>query len=341
MKVIKVLGIDLAKNIFQLHGCDALGHEVLSKKVSRKQLMEFMRNLKPCVVGMEACGGAHYWGRAFKEMGHEVRLVSPQYVKPYVRGNKTDRNDARAIAECVSRPGMRFVALKSLSQQEVQMLHCVRNRLVKNRVALSNEIRGMLAECGIVIPVGFSALKKKVLEIIGDAASQLSGSTRALFLELQEELLSYELKIKSCEKQLIAMSRENESCRRLLSIPGVGPITATAVWSHIGNALLFKNGRQFAAYLGLVPREHSSGGKQRLMGITKRGDKNIRRLLVHGARALLRHSREKTDHLSLWMKRLDIERGRNKACVAIANKNARVIWALMSSGREYIAARAA
>jgi transposase len=335
MKVIKVLGIDLAKNIFQLHGCDETGREVLSKQLSRKRLVEFVSKLPVCVIGMEACGGAHHWGRTFEKMGHEVRMVSPQYVKAYVRGNKTDRNDARAIAECVSRTGMRLVPIKSLHQQEVQMIHCVRRRAVKNRTGLSNEIRGMLAECGYAIPVGYPALKRAILEIVSSERCELSRDTCELLLEMRSELLMWDEKIESYERRLSMVVKESAVCQRLMRIPGIGPITVTAIWAHVGNALLFKNGRQFSAYLGLVPKQYSSGGKSRLMGISKRGDKYIRQLLIHGARAVIRYAADKTDARSLWIQRIDTERGRNKACVALANKNARIIWALMAKGTEY------
>jgi transposase len=335
MKMIKVLGIDLAKNIFHVHGTDETGREILSKKLARKKLVEFVQKLPPCVIGMEACGGAHHWGRTFGKMGHEIRLVAPQYVKPFVRGDKTDRNDAMAIAECVTRPGMRFVALKSLSQQELQFVHCVRRRLVKNRTMLSNELRGILSECGYAIPTGYASLKREILRIVSDEKSPLADATHELILEMHSEFLMLDEKIAKYEKLLLSSARENEVCRRLMKIPGIGPITSTAVWAHVGSALLFKNGRQFAAYLGLVPKQHSSGGKTRMQGISKRGDQYIRQLLIHGARAVVRFSENKTDARSIWINRIDNERGRNKACVALANKNARVIWALMARGEEY------
>lgn len=335
METIKILGIDLAKNIFHVHGCDEHGRELVSKKISRKKLAEFVVQLPKCVIGMEACSGAHYWGRKFAEMGHEIRLVAPQYVKPYVRGDKTDRNDAAAIAECVSRHQVRCVAVKSVRQQEVQALHRVRERLVTNRTALSNELRGILAEFGYAIPTGYQALKVVVLRIVEDAESPFSDTMRRTLLEMRSELLELDKRIAVYETEFETMCKEEDYCKRLLEIPGVGPITATAIWAHVGSAHHFKNGRQFSAYLGLVPKQHSSGGKQRLLGITKRGDGYIRRLLIHGARSVVRFSDKKTDARSLWIARLDRDRGRNKACVALANKNARVIWALMKTGKDY------
>lgn len=335
MRMIKILGIDLAKSIFHVHGSDAEGREVVSKRLSRKRLAEFVAQLPPCVIGMEACGSAHDWGRKFTEMGHEVRLVAPQYVKPYVRGDKTDRNDAAAIAECVSRPSMRFVAVKSVGQQEVQALHRVRERLVGNRTALSNELRGILAEFGYAIPTGYQALKTAVLGIVEDAESPFSDVLRRTLLAMRSELLQLDARIVAYEGEFDKICKEADVCRRLIQIPGVGPITATAIWAHVGSAGHFKSGRQFSAYFGLVPKQHSSGGKQRLLGITKRGDGYIRRLLIHGARSVVRFSEKKTDPRSAWIVRLDRERGRNKACVALANKNARVIWAMMATGHDY------
>lgn len=335
MRMIKILGIDLAKSIFHVHGCDEEGRELVSKRLSRKKLAEFVAQVPRCVIGMEACSGAHYWGRKFTEMGHEVRLVAPQYVKPYVRGDKTDRNDAAAIAECVSRPSMRFVAVKSVEQQEVQALHRVRERLVVNRTALSNELRGILAEFGYAIPTGYQALKAAVLGIVEDAESPFSDVLRRTLLGMRSELLQLDERIAAYDDEFSKMCKKADVCRRLIQIPGVGPITATAIWAHVGSAAHFKNGRQFSAYLGLVPKQHSSGGKQRLLGITKRGDGYIRRLLVHGARAVVRFSEKRTDPRSRWIMRLDRERGRNKACVALANKNARVIWAMMATGHNY------
>ena len=335
MKTIKILGIDLAKNIFQLHGRDELEREILDKRLSRAKFVEFIQNLPPCIIGMEACSGSQHWARLFQKMGHEVRLVSPQFVKPYVRGDKTDRNDARAIAECVTRPGMRFVAVKTVLQQEAQMQHRIRQRLVRNRTALSNELRGLFSEFGYAIPTGYKALKDAILRIVGEESCPLSEQMRMFILELRSELLELDEKISRYDQLFEQRCREVDVCKRLLDIPGVGPITATALWAHIADAFLFKNGRQFAAYLGLTPRQHSSGGKKRLLGISKRGDKYIRKLLVHGARSVIRFSETKTDIRSLWVKRIDEERGRNKACVALANKNARVIWALMKSGDRY------
>lgn len=336
MKEIKLIAIDLAKHIFQIHGCDERGQEVLSRQIkSRGKLREFMMKLKPCVVGMEASGGSHHWGRLFKEMGHEVRMVAPQFVKPFVRGEKNDRNDARAIAEAIRRPEMRFVSVKSLAQQDVQSLHRIRSRLVKTRTMLSNEARGILGEYGVAIGVGHKRLKEELLRISGNEDSGFSDLMRRELIEIHRELRELDRRILEIEKYFVESCKANDVCKRLMTIPGVGPMTSTAIWAHVGSGSLFKNGRQFAAYFGLVPRQNSSGGKARLGSITKRGDRYIRQLLIHGARSVIRFNAWKKDPRSLWIDRIDRERGRNKACVALANKNARIIWVLMTRNESY------
>ena len=335
MEAIKVLGIDLAKNVFQLHGCDAVGRTALTKRLSRKALVDFATQLKPCVIGMEACGGAHHWGRLFKEMGHEVRLVAPQYVKAFVRGNKTDSRDAQAIAECVSRPAMRLVAVKTVRQQEIAAMHRIRERLVRSRTSLGNEMRGILNEFGHVMSPGMKKLEETLLELAGDADNDLSQDMRQILIEARGELRELTEKINLYEARLGKICRETEVCQRLVKINGVGPMTATAVVAHVGDAKIFKNGREMSAYLGLVPGQNSSGGKTVLKGITKRGDRTIRKLLIHGARSVVRFSENRTDPLRRWVNRIDKTRGRNKACVALANKNARIIWALMARGEHY------
>lgn len=333
----RTLGIDLAKNIFYVSMMDAKGNEILSKSFRRKKLVEFVTKQEVMIIGMEACGGAHHFGRLFQEMGHEVRLVAPQFVKPFVRGEKNDKNDARAIAECVMRPNMRFVAVKSIKQQELQMWHRMRSGLVNQRKSLSNELRGLLAEFGYVMPTGYRALEKKIIEIVSLAESPFEDRTKDLLLQMRMDLVNLEKRILGYEEMFARLCREVDVCKRLIQIEGVGIITATAIWAHVGEASRFKNGRQFAAYLGLVPKQNSSGGKVRLSGITKRGDKTIRQLLIHGARAVVRFADKRltTSRKHRWVHRIDKERGRNKACVALANKNARTIWALMYYGTEY------
>ena len=337
MKSISVLGIDLAKNVFHIHGSDEAGRTVISKELSRRKLVEYVANLAPCIIGMEACGGSHFWGRKFREMGHEVRLVAPQYVKAFVRGNKTDKRDAQAIAECVSRPEMKLVAIKTVRQQEIAAIHRVRERLVRSRTALSNEMRGLLQEFGYIVGMGMKRLGDALLGYASDAESSFSNDFRELLIASRTELIGLNQKIKEHEDKLKIICKEMEVCQRLLTVPGVGPMTSTAIVAHIGDARAFKNGREMAAYLGLVPKQHSSGGKTVMLGISKRGNRTIRKFLIHGARAVIQFSERKTDRVSQWVRSVDSRRGRNKACVALANKNARIIWALMVRGESYLA----
>lgn len=327
---VKVIGIDLAKNVFQLHGVDQHGHIVLQKRLSRRKLAEFMAKLPPCLVGMEACGGAHYWARKFVSFGHEVRLMNPCFVKPYVKSNKNDFNDAEAICEAVARPNMRFVAMKSVEQQDIQMLHRIRSRLIQERTALINQMRGLLLEYGIVIPQGIGQIRKRFLEALDTCAHDITPRSKLLFTDLYEQLRDIDLKILDYDKSVQQLCRESEVCQRLIQVQGVGPLTATALVAAVGNAKIFKSGRQMAAWLGLVPRQCSSGGKQVLLGISKRGDRYLRSLLIHGARAVVKQATHKLDTMSGWIRGLKERRGYNKACVAVANKNARILWALMA-----------
>jgi transposase len=340
MKEISVLGIDLAKNIFQLHGVSSDGHAILKKRLNRKQLIIFVSNLPKCVIAMEACGGSHYWARKFTEMGHEVRLISPQFVKPFVKSNKNDANDAEAIVEAVLRPSMRFVAVKTIAQQESLCVHRVCERLIGSRTALINEIRGLLNEFGILIPQGASHVRRLLPEIIELNESQLSQRARELFSNLYAELCSLDERIEVYDKKIKAEARSSELCQKVMQIPGVGPKTATAIVSSVGDANLFENGRQLSAWLGLVPRQKSSGGKSQLLGISKRGDSYVRKLLIHGARSVLRtlEASASEDPRTKWLKELLARRGYNRACVALANKNARVIWKLMTTDEVYRAA---
>ncbi len=337
MKEVSVMGIDLAKNIFQLHGASQNGKTVLKKKLSRQQLILFMANLPKCTVAMEACSGSHSWGRKFNEMGHEVKLISPQFVKPFVKSNKNDANDAEAIVEAAVRPNMRFVAVKTIQQQDALCLHRVRERLVRNRTALANETRGLLHEYGLVIPQGINNLRNKLPDLIEAAESQLSNEARELFNGLYDELCDSDENIKIYEDKIKQQAKASEACKKILEIPGVGPITATAIVASVGNANLFKNGRQLSAWLGLVPRQNSSGGKEKLLGISKRGDSYVRKLLIHGARAVLLKTKNNNsdDKRMKWLKELVARRGFNKACVALANKNARVIWKLLATDEVY------
>lgn len=336
MKKVSVLGIDLAKNVFQFHGVDDKGKVVLRKKLTRAQVIPFMANLPPCLVGMEACGGSNHWAREFQKFGHNARLMSPQFVKPYVKSNKkNDASDAEAICEAVSRPNMRFVSIKQVDQQDIQNLHRIRERLVKGKTALANEIRSLLHEYGIIIPKGISNIKGKLLNILADEENKLTSLARECFQNLLTEFCEQEEKLKFYNDKLLALHNSHPISQRLSTIPGVGPITATAILTAVGDPKVFNNGREFAAWLGLVPRQNSSGGKTVLLGISKRGDTYIRKLLVHGARSTLRWLEDKNDKLSTWLKKLIERRGINKASVALANKNARIIWALMTRGEDF------
>jgi transposase len=332
---ISVLGIDLAKNTYQLHGVDGVGKAVLKKRISRNELAAYIAGLPPCRIVMEACGGANYWARVFQRSGHQVKLISPQFVKPFVKTNKNDANDAEAIVEAASRPSMNFVPIKQVEQQDIQSIHRVRSRVVKNRTALINEIRGLLLEYGIAIPLGAAKVNRFLCEIIANNKNELTDLSRECMRGLYEELIEIEARQKKLDKQIRQISRQNETCNRILKIPGVGDLTATALVAAIPDAREFKNGRHMAAWLGLVPRQSSSGDKQTLLGISKRGDRYLRTLLIHGARSALSHYK-KTDTLyGRWLFDKKASLSFNKAAVALANKNARIIWSLLSTGEEF------
>ena len=335
---ITALGIDLAKTVFQLHGVDSRGKAVLRKKVSRAGLLAFMANLPKCLIGMESCGSSNYWAREFVKLGHEVRLIPPQFVKPFVKGNKNDANDAEAICEALLRPNMRFVAPKSVEGQDLQSLHRVRTRLVIARSALSNEIRGLLAEYGIALPVGAKSFRKYARCAIEEALKneKITTMSHQTFTELLEEFEFLVEREEQYDRRIEAIHRAHPVCRRLDKVPGVGSISATAIVAAVADPSAFKNGRQFAAWLGLVPKQSSSGGKEKLLGISKRGNVYLRSLLIHGARAVVRWNdkREKTREQE-WLKQLIERRGVNKAAVALANKNARRIWVLLARDEEF------
>ena len=336
---IKTLGIDIAKNIFQIHGVNSKGKKVVNKSIKRNKLAEFINNLPPCLIGMEACGGSNYWGQKFTKMGHKVKLISPQFVKPYVKSNKNDAVDAEAICEAVNRPNMRFVAIKNQDQQYIQCIHKVRARLVKERTALVNQIRGLLHEYGIVIPLGRKYVINKLPSILEDGSNALNPCDRDLFNDLYVQLKNTELKVLEYDQRIEDICCHNYMCKLLCKLPGVGSLTATAIVAHVGNVNAFKNGRELSAYLGLVPKQHSSGGKSRLLGISKRGDRYIRCLLVHGARSIvsrLKSSKQLESKKIEWLKGIKSRRGINRTIVALANKNTRMIWALMNKGENFV-----
>jgi transposase len=286
---------------------------------------------------MEACGGAHHWAREIEKLGHEVRMMAPQFVKAYVKSNKNDYNDAEGICEAVGRPNMRFVGIKSVEQQNLLSLHRIRQSVVKARTAQVNQIRGLLAEYGIVVGKGVGHVRRSLPQILEDGENRLPDLFRELLGELYEQLQLLDERIKGYDRRVTALFRSQEECRRIEAVEGVGPLGATAVVATFGDGRQFDNGRQFSAALGLVPGQHSTGGEPRLLGISKRGDRYVRTLLIHGARSVVNVvlNNNKDDARSRWIRRIAAERGKNRAAVALANKNARIIWALLSRGDTY------
>lgn len=331
---ITTIGLDLAKNVFQVHGVNERGKAVLRKQLKRDQVAPFFANLPPCLIGIEACASAHHWARKLEALGHTVRLMAPQFVKPYVKSNKNDAADAEAICEAVSRPSMRFVPVKNVEQQSVLSLHRVRQGFVKARTAQANQIRGLLGEFGLVVPQGIAYIAQRVPALIEDAENELPGSFRLLIQRLLEHLKVLQQQVDEIEVQIKAWHRANEASQRLEKVPGIGPLTATMLVASVGDAKNFDNGRQFAAWLGVVPRQHSSGGKPTLLGMSKRGDAYLRTMLIHGARSVIYRASERADPDS-WLVKLTARRNKNVAAVAMANKTARTVWALLAHGREF------
>ncbi|MCB1986505.1 MAG: IS110 family transposase [Burkholderiales bacterium] len=331
---ITTIGIDLAKEVFQIHGVNEHGKVMLRKQLRRNAMIKYFANLAPCLIGMEACGSSHYWARKLNGFGHTVKLMSPQFVKPYVKTNKHDMADAEAICEAVSRPNMRFVPIKNVEQQAILSVHRARQGLVKAKTAQANQIRGLLAEFGIVIPQGIHSIAKRIPDILEDAENSLPEIMRHLLRRLNDHLAELNRQAEELELQIKLWHKNNESSQKLEAIPGIGPITASAIVATVGNAREFKNGRQLAAWFGLVPKQCSSGGKQLLLGISKRGDTYLRTLLIHGARAVVRFAENKAEPES-WLRKLMARRNKNVAAVALANKNARIIWALLAKDRTF------
>lgn len=330
------MGIDLAKNVFQLHGVDKHEKVVFRKQLKRAQMLEMFANKPPMLIGIEACGGSHYWARELTKLGHTVKAMAPQHVKAYVKSQKNDKRDAEAICEAVSRPTMRFVAIKTEDQQDMQAIHRVRDRLVKARTALVNEVRGLLAEYGIVIAhTGVPATRRGMLDAIEDAENGLTIKMRDILFNLNEELNEIENRIQRYLQKINQHCAQDERVKRVMEIEGLGPISASAIVTAVGNAKHFKSGRDMAAWIGLVPTQHSSGGKEKLGGISKRGDKFLRTLLIHGARSVIRFSETKTDKRNMWVNELIARRNKNVATVALANKNARIIWSILAREEHY------
>lgn len=333
---IKRIGLDLAKQVFQVHGVDFQEKVVIRKQLRRNQVLSYFSKLSPCLIGMEACGSAHHWGRELQKLGHTVKLMAPQFVKPYVKGNKNDANDAEAICEAVSRPTMRFVAIKTIEQQDIQSVHRIRTILIQQRTAKVNHIRGLLAEYGVVVERRIEKLRKTLPLVLENAENGLTFDFRVLLQELQQDLTALDNRVGELDKKIQLLASNNTSAKRLQQIPGIGPITATALVCAIGNGKQFKRGRDLAAWLGLTPRQHSSGGKECLLGISKRGDTYLRTLLIHGARSVLKVSDKKDDPISRWIQNLCSRRNKNIAAVALANKNARIVWALLTKGTDFL-----
>ncbi len=332
---IKRVGLDLAKQSIQVHAVDRHDTVVMKRSIKRAELLKLFAERVPCLIGMEACAGAHYWARELSRLGHTVCLMAPKHVKPYLQGQKNDANDAAAICEAVSRPKMRFVAVKSVPQQDQQALHRIRSQCVEQRTAKVNLIRGLLAEYGIVIAQQVSNLRRALVELLEDAQNSLTANFRELLSGLREDLAYLDQRIAELTKRIEQHVAAHEPAQRLMAMPGVGPMTASAFCATVGDATAFANGRQLAAFLGLTPRQHSTGGKAKLLGIHKQGDSYLRGLLVHGARAVQRRAVNKTDTRSTWLNDLGKRRHKNIATVAQANKTARIAWVILAKGETY------
>lgn len=332
---VQFIGIDLAKNVFQIHGVDTHGECILVKRLRRYSLLPFLAALNKCTIGIEACTGAFYWQRAFEDLGYTVKIIAPQYVKPFVMSQKNDRNDAEAICTALRQPNMRFVPTKNEEQQDIQAIHRARQRLVNHRTALISQIRGLLLDRGVAIPVAITRFRRLMPDILVDSNNPLTDIARKTIADLYDFLLDLDKRVKVFDRKIEKIFRQNEDCQRIAKVSGIGPKTATAIVAAVGDGGEFKNGRHMAAWLGLVPRQSSSGDRQLLLGITKRGDRHLRTLLVHGARAVVRVAAKKEDPFSRWVNDLRHRRGAAKAIVAVANKNARILWAILHSKEEF------
>jgi transposase len=330
-----VCGIDIGKIVFHLIGLSKDGKIVAKRRFTRKQLIVHTVNMPACLIGMEACPGAHYLARVLRAQGHEVKLMPAEYVRPFVKSNKNDYIDAEAIAEAVQRPTMRFVPIKSEAQLDLQALHRVRDRWMGRRTAVINQIRAFLLEHGITIAVGPAHLKRQIPSILEDADNLLSPRMRALLVELRDEWEKLEMQIEEIDREFSQAVKKEENSRRLLTIPGIGPLTATALTAAIGNATAFHKSRDLAAWLGLVPRQHSTGGKSRLLGISKRGNPYLRRLFIHGGRAVVARAKRENHTFGNWLNQLEARSPRNAVVVAMANKLARIAWAVLTRGQDY------
>jgi transposase len=337
MNKLSRVGIDLTKNVFQLHGTDRHGKAVWRRRMTRnKWLKVLLEQIEPgCEIGMEACAGAHHWARVLQAKGFSVKLIAPQFVKPYVKSNKNDANDAEAVCEAMSRPNMRFVAVKSVEQQDIQAAHRIRSELIGQRTGKANQIRGLAAEYGLVAPQQLTRLRAAIPAWLEDAENGLTDCFRGLLSGLWDDLRNLDRRVAELDHEINMIAQRDPVAKRLQQLRGVGPIIATTLVAAVGNAEQFVNGRQMAASLGLTPRQHSSGGKARLLGISKRGDAYLRCLLIHGARSVIRTAKTKEDRLSQWVTSLAARRHPNVAAAALANKTARIAWAMVRRGRDY------
>src|SRR5271155_5075654 len=336
MKLIRV-GVDLAKSVFQVHGVDRSEKATWRRKLSRGEWIKAVQQNVPleAEIGMEACGSAHHWARQLRALGYSVKLIAPQFVKPYVKSNKNDATDAEAICEAMSRPGMRFVSVKTVDQQDVQAAHRIRSELMDQRKAKVNQIRGLTAEYGLVAPREILHLRRAIPLWLEDQENGLSPRFRKLLTGLWDDLRALDSRVVELDQEITTIAASDPVAKRLQQLRGVGPLIATALLATVGDASQFRNGRQMAASLGLTPKQNSSGGKERLLGISKRGDCYVRSVLIHGARSMIHSAKTKTDPLSSWVLRIAATRHPNVAAVALANKTARIAWAMIRHETDY------
>lgn len=337
---VSTIGLDISKQVFHLVGQNEAGREVLRKKLKRAQVLKHFARLEPCRVGIEACGGAHHWGRELTKVGHDVRLVPTRVAKAYVPGAKNDFNDAAGICEAVRRPQVRTVPVKTTEQQDLQALHRVREAAVKQRTGVSNRIRGLLMEYGVVLPRGMDKLRKRLPEVLEDAENGLNAMFRELLAGQYDKLVGLDEEVGEYDRRLKRVQREHAAAKRLGEVCGLGPVTSTALLATMGDARQFRNGRAMSAAIGLVPRQYTTGGKPVLLGISKGGNPYLRTLLIHGARSVLRHAAGKPDRLSRWALELKARRGTHKATVAVANKLARIAWVVLAREERFDPAKA-
>jgi len=333
-KIVRI-GLDIAKNVFQVHAVDEQGKKVHNKAIKRNSLLAYFVQSEPCSVGIEACASAHYWAREIGKLGHEVRLIAAQFVIPYRKSGKNDANDAEAICEALSRPSMRFVPVKTVEQQAILSVHRTRSLLITERTALVNQLRGLLAEFGLIISKGIARVRREMPSLLEDAENELPDMARDIIADGYQRLCQIDKHVLAYDVRIKQIATNSESAQRIMQIEGIGPITATAITASIGNGRVFGSSRQFSAWLGLTPRQHSSGGKARLGKISKRGDVYLRTLLIHGARSALLKTALKDDKKSRWVESLKKRSHQNVAAVALAAKNARIIWSMLVNGTDY------